>query len=363
MEVGISVIIPVYNTEKYIEDCINSVLENDFDNFEIICVNDGSTDSSLDIMNAMAEKDERIKVISKENGGQSSARNLAIDNASGKYMYFLDSDDRISSDALSELFKCLETNQLDVLYFSGDAFYETEELEQKFPAFMKAYYREGVYEAPCKGLELLPLLQEQSDYSVSPCIQIVRRQFILDNDIRFYEGIIHEDNLFSFKVIFNAERAFCINGVYFHRRVREDSVMTVAKNYKNLFGYYMCFVKVIEYLADKEISAEEQACVEKVIRGLKAHVSRSYLGIPVEERDIFYQKIEEVSMYYKLLFRSINLHGMESEVRITRKLNRSNRALRQARKDLEDIKNSNSYKVGRIITWPIRKIKALFAKK
>ncbi len=101
----VSIVIPVYNTEKYLPECLDSVLSQTFQDFEIICVNDGSTDNSLGILNHYAQKDKRFKIISQENQGLSGARNTGLDKASGDYIFFLDSDDAIPQNALETMVK------------------------------------------------------------------------------------------------------------------------------------------------------------------------------------------------------------------------------------------------------------------
>ena len=107
----ISVIIPVYNSEKYLHKCIDSVLSQSYTNFEVILVNDGSTDSSGMICDEYAEKDERVRVFHKDNGGVSTARNLGIDYATGKYVLFIDSDDYMTDDAVEKIITHWRTNK------------------------------------------------------------------------------------------------------------------------------------------------------------------------------------------------------------------------------------------------------------
>ena len=114
----VSVIVPVYNTEQYLPRCIDSILAQTFTDFELILVNDGSTDNSGMICNEYAKKDSRIIVIHKENGGVSSARNLGIDNAKGKYITFVDSDDYILSQYLDNIYTCLIKVKADLIFTS-----------------------------------------------------------------------------------------------------------------------------------------------------------------------------------------------------------------------------------------------------
>ena len=116
--IDISVITSVYNTEKYLEKCLNSVLKQTFINFEFIIINNGSTDHSLDILQKYAEKDKRIVIINNTtNRMLSSARNQGIEISKGKYLYFIDSDDFIEPDTLECLFECSERNNLDLVDF------------------------------------------------------------------------------------------------------------------------------------------------------------------------------------------------------------------------------------------------------
>lgn len=132
----VSVVIPVWNTEKYIKECLDSILaQSIIDELEIICVNDGSTDTSLEILRKYEKQYEQIKVIDQINGGQSTARNVALNVAAGEYVYFMDGDDLLTSFALEELWKICREKQLDVLYFSGTSFYESEELAQIHSSF------------------------------------------------------------------------------------------------------------------------------------------------------------------------------------------------------------------------------------
>lgn len=114
-KIKFSVIVPVYNVEKYIEECLDSILKQDYDNYEILLIDDGSTDNSGNICEIYAAKNEKIKVFHKKNGGLSSARNIGIEKATGDYLVFVDSDDYIAPWSLSEFYKVLKKGKFDVL--------------------------------------------------------------------------------------------------------------------------------------------------------------------------------------------------------------------------------------------------------
>ena len=113
----ISVIIPVYNAENFLNECLNSIINQTYENLEIICINDGSTDNSLNILKKFSKKDTRIKIFTTDNCGQGSARNLGLNNASGEYISFIDADDWIRLDTYEILYSKIYQSDLDLLFF------------------------------------------------------------------------------------------------------------------------------------------------------------------------------------------------------------------------------------------------------
>ncbi|MBQ8784417.1 MAG: glycosyltransferase family 2 protein [Alphaproteobacteria bacterium] len=122
----VTVVIPVYNVEKYLEQCLDSVINQTYKDIEIICINDGSTDNSITILEKYALSDNRIKIISQTNQGISAARNAGIKVATGKYITFLDSDDFLSRDAIEKMVTAIENNYVDFVVCQAHAFAETE---------------------------------------------------------------------------------------------------------------------------------------------------------------------------------------------------------------------------------------------
>ena len=342
----VSVVIPVWNTEKYIEECLDSILAQSIvEDLEIICVNDGSTDASLEILRRYEMQHEQIKVIDQINGGLSAARNAALDQACGKYVYFMDSDDLLTSFALEELWDVCEAKNLDVLYFSGTSFYENEELTEKHGAFANAYYRKGDYEKVLTGEQMLVELRKNKDYLSSACLQIVRREFLDEKNIRFYNGILHEDNCFTFKTLLQAQRVFCVKDIYFYRRVREQSIMTRQENWKNLEGYFCCLMdqmKVVGELHVQDIETNRE--IDNILWLLAKHVQRIYMQIPQSEKERF---LNSCTAYERCFMSGILVKAANDKKNETNKLKRQ----------LKKIKQSKSYKIGRKITLPARLIK------
>lgn len=244
----VSVIIPVYNTEKYLNACLQSVASQSAKNFEVICINDGSTDNSAKILSNWQELDKRFNIITQSNQGQSRARNTGLKIAKGKYIYFLDSDDSILPEALNLLIQVAEKDNIQVVYFDGETEYEDESLRQKFPGFATAYSRKNNYIGVVSGAELANNMLDTNEYSCSPCLQFIDREFLKCSNISFHPNILHEDNLFSFMVFANAKRVVHINKKLFVRRVRTDSTMTKPTTAKNFFGYASCLHEINKHI-------------------------------------------------------------------------------------------------------------------
>ena len=224
-DIKVSVIIPVYNTEEYLEECIDSVINQTLEEIEIICINDGSTDNSLEILNASAEKDRRIKVLSHENKGLGATRNVGIDLAKGEFIYFLDSDDFIDPNTLEETYSLAKEKDLDCVIFQGLT-YDDEN---------KRFYEERYYTMDHLISDTVFNYKDIQDIifslSVNVGHKLFKREFLLRTNARFPNNLIFEDNPFHFKVMLNAERLFFIKKRYFKRRRRANSI-TSSKNKK-----------------------------------------------------------------------------------------------------------------------------------
>lgn len=223
----ISVIIPVYNVESYLRECIDSVLCQTYKNFEIILVNDGSTDSSGEICDEYVDKDERVTVIHKKNEGPSKTRNTGLDNANGRYIYFLDSDDYIENNTLELLLDTAETNGADLVFFDALSFTDDgSEIRQ-------GYTVKGTYEAK-SGYEMLTELHGNKDYHCSVVLLFINKELLNTNNIRFLESAYwSEDMLFTYKVYCSAKKAAQCKETLYHRRYRSSSIITSKKTQRH----------------------------------------------------------------------------------------------------------------------------------
>ncbi len=219
----ISVIIPVYNVEKYLRECVESVINQTYKNIEIILVDDGSTDSSGDICEEYIEKDSRVTVIHQKNSGPSKTRNTGLENANGKYIYFLDSDDYIENNALELLTEAAESNGADLVFFQAHSFADNgDEIRQ-------GYTVKGTYE-PKSGYDMLAELHKNKDYHCAIYLLFISRSLLESNKISFLEtAYCSEDMLFTYQVFCSAKKAVQCKNTLCHRRYRDGSIVTSKK--------------------------------------------------------------------------------------------------------------------------------------
>lgn len=242
MGVKVSVILPIYNTEAYLEASLDCLLGQSLRETEILCVDDGSTDGCGDICRRYAAADGRIRLFRQENQGIASARNLGLKHAVGEYVYFMDSDDLLEPDALSILYTKAQGEQLDVVYFDADAFYESRELERLYPRFRGEYHRRHSYSGVQSGGELLCAFMEHDEYRTPVWIQLLRRNFLVERGLCFPPVRYCEDNCFTLECMLSARRVGYIGERFFKRRVRDNSIMTTRPGYVRFRDHFFVYL-------------------------------------------------------------------------------------------------------------------------
>ena len=244
----ISVIVPVYNVEEYLADCLDSILKQSLVDIEIIGIDDCGTDGSVDILNKYASNDKRIKIIhNKKNMGLSYSRNRGLELATGKYILFVDSDDMLIEGSLSAMYdKAVET-QADGVMFDLNSKNETTINHNNFSNFHPHKYD---YTGVRTGQELFALQMNNNDLQLMAFLCIWKREFLLSNNIFFREGILHEDNPFSIRALMYAGKmAFLRHECYLYRR-RDNSITTVSTlEEKKIIGLVRGNVDIIDALA------------------------------------------------------------------------------------------------------------------
>lgn len=256
----ISIIIPVYNVAEYLAGCLESVLQQNFNDYEIICVDDASTDDSGNILEFYEKKYDKIKVIKHtQNKGLSAARNKGLEYAVGKYVWFVDSDDMISEGALAELYDIAEKNETDLICFN--MLLINKKINRKSELLFHIDKEdENVY----SGKEMFCLLINENIWANSACLKFIRKDFLTENQIKFYEGILHEDVLFSFYCTIQAERVINTKEIYYICQQRETSI-TAQKTHKSAESNFVIMMHLIVYWHTHTFTERENDALKKFI--------------------------------------------------------------------------------------------------
>lgn len=346
----VSVIIPIYNVENYIEECLVSALNQTLKDIEIICVDDGTKDSSMEIVERYAQKDDRIVIIHRENGGLSAARNTGLEAATGEYVYFLDSDDYITEDMLEILYHECKKDDLDNIYFDAESFYESEEVKQEQPQYIHYYRRPAAFEQVMSGPELYATMENLNCYRPSACLQMLRRSLLLDQGITFYEGIVHEDQLFTIQAILVAKRAKHIDIPFYKRRVRAGSIMTASKEFQSSYGYFVCLSQIKKLVLERNYQDPElMRALKKRMLALQKMAAKDVDNIPYEGlgKELENHPLTEQIDYLLWVRGLAECRQLNNE--------RVNESKQMMEKKIADIKNSTTFRLGGRILYIPRK--------
>lgn len=213
----ISVIVPIYNVEKYLKKSVDSILNQDFNDYEILLIDDGSTDQSSIICDEYAKKYEKIRVFHKENGGLSDARNFGVIQAKGEYVSFVDSDDYVSFDYLSTLYQLKKTYNADIVITGIQTFFEDQiiniDTQKKYDVFEYT------------GKEALKNMLYQKNLDTSACAMLLPVK--LAKDYMFPKGKFHEDELTTYKYYSNVSKVIVTTKKQYFYLQRKGSIMHV----------------------------------------------------------------------------------------------------------------------------------------
>lgn len=230
----VSVIIPVFNTEKYIEKTLTSICTQTLDNIEIIVINDGSSDNSQLIIEKILQKDHRIKLFNQSNQGLSATRNAGLELAMGEYIYFMDSDDLLEVNALKECYQKCQSEQLDFVFFDAESFSDENITLRNYQYQRNIPIENKIWNGP----EIFQYQYNTWSYRSSACLSFSKLEFLKQKNIRFYPDILHEDELYTPLLYLNASRVNYLPYAYFKRRIRQQSITTNTFSVKNLAGYF-----------------------------------------------------------------------------------------------------------------------------
>ena len=290
----ISVIIPVYKVERYIHQCIDSIIAQDYSDLEIILVDDGSPDNCGFICDEYAKKDNRIKVIHKTNGGLSSARNAGIRFAKAEYIIFMDSDDWWNVNvSLKKMIDVIKANYITDMflftsydYFEGEGYYKRNEhynLDKIRTDSVEHYYHD---------------VQNNGNLEVSACTKVLKKSFIISNNLFFKEGIVTEDSEWMIRLLRVANDIKIINEpLYLCRCKRQGSISNTVK-VSNQIDTLSIVENSLEYWKDKEGQIKKlELCFAAYLWFCSLAIASRYNKIERKKIEPYFQKTRAVCKY------------------------------------------------------------------
>lgn len=368
----VSVIMPCYNVEQYLRKCLDSVVNQTLKDIEIICVNDGSTDGSLLILNEYKEKDNRIRIIDKPNSGYGNTMNVGMDAATGEYIGIVETDDFIDTEMFTRLYEIAGKHNAQVVKSNYYMYRSQPNTQNEFFEVLRG--------CPYNKLispEDVPLL-----FALRPCIwsAIYKRDFLYDNNIRFNEtpGASYQDTSFVFQVWACAKNVFLIKDAYLHYRVDNSAssvksaakVFCVCDEYAVIDSFLKQHPQKIKWLAPlvaarkyenyrwnyERLAPEFQyAFLLKMSQELQEAYDAGYLQKELfkpeawkkclnilENRDDYFRKTAKI---YREAYR------VQEENSIPNELEHLKQELLETRKEIWNIRHSISFRIGRAITW------------
>lgn len=291
-KVIISVIIPVYNSECFLQECIDSVLNQSVSDFEILLIDDGSTDCSGELCDYYSKQDSRIRVFHKENGGQSSARNLALSYVRGEYVFFLDSDDKIASEAFSILLKKMSIYKVDILAYSFDFM---DEKSNPVGGYKFSYEHNKVYPSD--------VFLKKNTILGAMCMYFYRADFLRQNHLRMLEGVFREDEDFVIRAIALSKTIVSISDKLYIYRINNTST-TRNRNIEHKIKLIGDTIEIIASLQGfmKECSNENAILgIKRKIESLKVSVYkeilRYYRKMSCDARRQMFKRMLEFNIY------------------------------------------------------------------
>lgn len=277
----LSIIVPIYNADKYLAECLDSILNQIFTDYELILVNDGSTDNSINICRNYQMKDSRIIVIEKENGGVSSARNLGLSKAKGEYIGFVDSDDYIDERMYSELYNAANQNQADIVICK-------RVIPNKQQNYGHGYPRNKIFTFENNDKDWKELYYN-GDIETFVTNKIFKKDFILNNNIKFEKYGLFEDRLFLADLYLENPRLFYIDApLYFYRVVKNSGVRR----------YCADRYEIVQKTYEKDMCLNSKFDNNRFTTNIKQRFLNSVLNCIYQEKsskyNIFVNRIKEI---------------------------------------------------------------------
>ncbi len=349
----ISVIVPVYNSEEFLTESINSILNQSFTDFDVICINDGSTDQSLRMLNNFKKRDSRIKVIDKENSGCGSARNVGIENAEGDYIYFFDPDDFIREDAFEKLYENAKNNDSDMVFSQISWYREGERINLDKPGIeLEKEFDDVDFNNFTFTYKDIPRYVINSYFA--PWIKLFKKDFLkVENNFRFQENIAFDDVPFHVETIIKAKRiSFVPETFYQYRTSNINSVSNTSTNSIDILR--ICDI-VENILKQNNIFEEfksyfyEFKIVQLILYVISSNSEMYYKSVKYELMKININDLNLPENILERYNRLVNSKNYEEYLKINNVQQPPQVDLTKLNKKLEDEKNKLKDKLNKII--------------
>lgn len=313
----------MYNVEKYLKQCLDSVINQTFSDMEIICVDDCSTDSSLAILKEYAQRDSRIKIIEQStNQGQSVARNVALEVSTGEYISFLDSDDWIETDFYEDLITRLERDNSDIAI--GEMYYI-------FPNHIEKGGWVNSYNFKNNKRVINSVKDKQNIiYGCTTTGKVYKSELIKNNNLRFPEGLYIEDVFYTFIITILSNKISLVRGAVLNYRQWEDSTMQNAKGNRIPFDIFKIYDKCEKFLKDMQLSKEEKKQYKKILDNFEIFNIYAWLTMTGNTYvDEFLQKMKDK-------FKTINIKN-------NKYINKKTKLIYKATMNSDNVEEMKSY--------------------
>ncbi|MDO4647705.1 MAG: glycosyltransferase family 2 protein [Eubacteriales bacterium] len=281
----ISIILSARNEGERIDECLRALTEQTLKELEIICVNDGSEDDTLDKMNAWGEKDSRITVLSQENRGTCAGRNQGVEIAKGEYLCFCDGREVLNPETLQALYNCSSKGELDVLLFRQEAASEKSVPEENFEPEV------------LDGWTLFVRLMKNGLYSECSERLLLRRVYYLEEGLSFYEGILHGDYIFTFQSLSHGKRAAFGEGDFFQER---PEATAEEYSFRDVYGLMTGLMTFETEMGTMHRAVEEEEAFTVLIDRLLAKARRMYYDLEESERKKISQLLPKERHFFRI---------------------------------------------------------------
>lgn len=288
----VSVVVPVFNAAEFLEKCLASLACQTYVNLQIICVNDGSTDSSSEIISAFCNRDSRFSCIETQNRGLSMARNEGITRATGDWILFVDSDDAVVPTAVEQLLKLSKSGSDDIIFFQSRRLGSHDNPCNEPRNFGPDYSEWSSFPS---GLDALSAFASENLWKPSACLQLIRHDFIKNNQLQFEPGILHEDNLFTLQALRVAGPVTVYQTPLYLVRHNPRSITRRQKTARHVIGLLEAHSKGNEILAtSSDLAQPHRAGIRFVLNHIIHQARGAYRKIPQADRESSDRAISEL---------------------------------------------------------------------